>query len=54
MEKDPVPPLREGRFDNGGRNHNPMTPRPKDPPAAMGIPWQRANAADDEKKERLG
>lgn len=50
MDKDPVPPLRQGRVNNGGRNPNAMTPRPKDPPAPMGIPFQGAKAASGDKK----
>ena len=50
MDKDPVPPLRRGRVNNGGRNPKPMTPRPKDPPAAMGIPFQGVNVARGDKK----
>jgi hypothetical protein len=44
MEKEPVPPLREGGFTKGGRNQQPMTPRPSTRPAPLGNP---ANAGND-------
>lgn len=33
--------LRQERFNKGGINWNPMTPRPTTPPPPMGIPFER-------------
>lgn len=35
--RDPVPPLRPGKY-KGGRNPEPSTPRPVFPPRPMGVP----------------
>lgn len=35
---DLVPPLEPGKFNKGGRNLEPSTPRPVHPPRPMGLP----------------
>lgn len=35
---DPVPPLKEGTLNRGGRNREPMRPRPEGAPPATGLP----------------
>lgn len=40
MEKrEPVPPLVPAKYDKGGRNPEPSTPRPPPPPAGGPPPW---------------
>jgi hypothetical protein len=35
---DTVPPLRPGKYDKGGRNTEPLPPRPDRAPRPMGLP----------------
>lgn len=34
----PVAPLQPGKYNKGGRNPEPSTPRPANPPPPMGLP----------------
>lgn len=36
--RNPVPPLMPGKYNKGGRNPEPSTPRPASPPPPMGLP----------------
>ena len=38
MSVDKTPPLRPGKYSKGGRNTDPLPPRPLGPPRPMGLP----------------